>query len=484
MTGLRPGAEGMMSVPRPFSHHRGEQERAADAQRAEVAARQLAGRASSVATVFVDHSGAARVKVVPVTGLAAAARSGLGFSPVIDAFTSDGGIDPSSPLDKPDGDLRLVPDLDRIAVLAEPPGWAFVPGDRFHQDGTVYACCQRSFARAQVAAAASKGISALMAFEVEWMVGRDTVGGDTVGSDTVDFAPAFGGTGYGLSRLIGSADYVRDVLAALEAAGVRVEQIHPEYGPAQFEVSVTAQDPVSAADTCVLVKFVIAAVSARHGLRASFAPAVFTDNVGNGGHLHASFWQDGHNLFSGGSGRHGLTNTGESIIAGLLEALPALLAVGAPSPASYRRLQPSRWAGAFQIWGAENREAAVRFIAASPADPGAANVELKCFDLSANPYLLTGAVLAIAIASSDRQARLPDEVSGDPAVPGHPLAGRAVRLPGSLAEAVTALEASEDLRKAAGDQLIRTFAASRRAEIGLADGQPDDVIIARARWLS
>jgi glutamine synthetase len=463
-----------MGVPRPFSHLRGERERTADAQRADAVARQLAGRASTIATTFVDHSGAARVKVVPLSSLSRAARSGLGFSPVIDAFISDGSIDPASPLDRPDGDLRLVPDLDRLAVLAEPPGWALVPGDRFHQDGTVYACCQRSFARAQVAAGLSKGISALMAFEVEWMVGRDST----------DFEPAFGGTGYGLSRVTGSADYLRDVLGALEAAGAAVEQIHPEYGPAQFEVSVAAQDPVSAADTCVLVKFVIAAVSARHGLRASFAPAVFAENVGNGGHLHASFARNGHSLLSGGSGRHGLTETGESIVAGLLDALPALLAIGAPSPASYLRLQPSRWAGAYQVWGHENREAAVRFIAASPLDPGTANVELKCFDLSANPYLLTGAVMAVALASADRQTRLPDEVSGDPAAPGHPLAGRAVRLPASLAEAVSSLESSDDLREAAGDQLISTFAASRRAEIELAAGQPDEVVMARARWLT
>ncbi len=84
-----------MSLPRPFSQLRGEQERMTDAQRAEAVARQLAGRASSIATTFVDHSGAARVKVVPLSGLARAARSGLGFSPVIDAFLSDGSIDPA-----------------------------------------------------------------------------------------------------------------------------------------------------------------------------------------------------------------------------------------------------------------------------------------------------------------------------------------------------------------------------------------------------
>ncbi len=94
-------------------------------------------------------------------------------------------------------------------------------------------------------------------------------------------------------------------------------------------------------------------------------------------------------------------------------------------PASYLRLVPSHWAGVYQIWGTENREAAVRFIEASPWDPGTANVELKSFDGSANPYLLTGAVLAVALAGADRQARLPDEVSGDPAAPGHPQAGQA-----------------------------------------------------------
>jgi glutamine synthetase len=312
-----------------------------------------------------------------------------------------------------------------------------------------------------------------MAIEVEWMVGRDEE----------DFEPAFRGTGYGLSRLLDATEYIRDVLQSLEAAGVHVEQIHPEYGPAQFEVSVAAQDPVSAADTNVLMKLVIAAVSARHGLRASFAPAVVSNNVGNGGHVHASFWQDGRNLLAGGTGRHGLTGAGESMMASLLTNLPALLAVGAPSPSSYLRLKPSHWAGVFQIWGRENREAAIRFVTGGPSDPGAANVEVKCFDLSANPYLLVGAVMAVALDGVGRQDSLPDEVTGDPATPGHPLADTAVRLPGSLTEALAALEASDVLRAAAGEELIGTFAASRRAELALSEGKKDEDVIAHYRWL-
>jgi glutamine synthetase len=460
-------------MPRPFSSVRDSQERTADEQRAQVLQRQLADEASGVAITFVDHSGAARIKVVPLDALARAARAGVGFSPVIDAFISDGTIDVASPLDRPDGDLRLVPDLDALVTLRDPDGWAWAPGDRFHQDGSVYANCQRTFARAQVAAGLARGISALMAIEVEWMVGRDQE----------DFEPAFRGTGYGLSRFIDGAEYVRDVLESLEAAGVRVEQIHPEYGPAQFEVSVAPQDPVSAADTNVLVKLIIAAVSVRHGLRAAFAPAVVSDNVGNGGHVHASFWQEGRNLLAGGPGPHGLTGAGESIIASLLTNLPALLAIGAPSPSSYLRLQPSRWAGAFQIWGWENREAAIRFVTGSPADPGTANVEVKCFDLSANPYLLVGAVMAVALDGASRLDSLPDEVTGDPAVAGHPLADTAVRLPDSLAEALAALAANAVLRAAAGDELISTFSASRRAELALSEGKKDEAVIDHYRWL-
>jgi glutamine synthetase len=276
---------------------------------------------------------------------------------------------------------------------------------------------------------------------------------------------------------------LRDVVESLEAAGVAVEQIHPEYGPAQFEVSVAAQDPVSAADTTVLIKLVIVAVTQRHGLRASFSPAVLTDNIGNGGHLHASFYSDGRSLLAGGDGRYGLTGSGESMMAALLENLPALLAVGCPTPASYLRLQPSRWAGAYQVWGAENREAAMRFIQASPFDANAANVELKCFDLSANPYLLVGSVLAIALAGADSGTALPDEVTGDPAAPGNPHSEEAPRLPGSLSESLKALEANDDLREAAGDELLTTYAASRRAEIVLADGASPDEVIARSRWL-
>ena len=65
---------------------------------------------------------------------------------------------------------------------------------------------------------------------------------------------------------------------------------------------------------------------------------------------------------------------------------------GRPSPASYLRLKPSQWAGAFTVWGRETREAALRVVTGTAGRRDqAANLEVKCVDLAANPYLALGA---------------------------------------------------------------------------------------------
>ena len=248
-------------------------------------------------------------------------------------------------------------------VLAGQPGWAWAPVDRYTQQGRVYAACQRSFARRLTEAASEKGLELRMAFEVEWAVGTEEGG---------QFRPACTGPAYGMTRIIELSDYCRDVVDALERQGLAVQQFHPEYAAGQLEVSVAASDPVGAADDSVLVRQTIRAVSARHGLQASFAPSVTARTVGNGGHVHLSVWRDGQNLLAGGPGRFGLSADGEAFAGGILAELPALTAVGAPSVASYLRLVPSHWAGVFQCWGLENREAALRLVTGSAGERGRA----------------------------------------------------------------------------------------------------------------
>jgi glutamine synthetase len=426
---------------------------------------------------YVDTAGITRIKTVPVGRLARAARWGVGMSTVFDVFLSNDLITSTADLGNPDGDLRLVPDLDRLVVLAGQPGWAWAPVDRYTQSGEVWAACQRSFARTMVDQAAAAGLVFKMAIEVEWALGH---------GDVEDFVPACTGPAYGMTRLIELSDYARDVLAGLDSQGIEVDQLHPEYSDGQFELSVAANDPVGAADDSVLVRQTIRALSQLHGLRTSFAPSVVAGHVGNGGHVHLSAWRDGQNLFAGGAGPHGMTEEGEAIAAGILDLLPALLAIGAPAPASYLRLVPSHWAGVFACWGLETRETALRFVTGNAGIEGtAANLEVKCFDLAANPYLLVGALIAAALDGLGNRRRLPPPVDGDPArFSADELAERGIRrLPTSLEESTGALAASPTLRAALGDTLTDAVLAVRRAEADrFRDATPEEVAAA-LRWV-
>jgi glutamine synthetase len=457
--------------------------RAEAMDRAGPAAERLAAAGvTMVALCWVDNAGIARAKTIPLGRLERAAGWGIGMSPVFDVFLVNDGITTSPHIGGPGGDLRLVPDTGRLAVLAGQPGWAWAPVDRYTQEGRVYAGCQRSFARRLAGEARGRGLELRMAFEIEWALGAEQGG---AGGADAGFRPACSGPAYGMTRVVELSDYGRDVVGALERQGLTVEQFHPEYAAGQLEISVAAADPVGAADDSVLVRETIRAVSARHGYQASFAPSVVAGSVGNGGHVHLSVWRDGQNLLAGGPGRHGLTADGEAFAAGILTRLPALTAVGAPSAASYLRLVPSHWAGVFQCWGRENREAALRLVTGSAGEQDArANIEIKCFDLAANPYLVAGSLIAAGLAGAASGATLPPEIDGDPAgLTAAELADRGLRrLPQTLADASDCLERDAVLRSAMGEPLAEAFLAVRRGEAGMfADASPDE-IVAQTRW--
>lgn len=128
----------------------------------------------------------------------------------------------------------------------------------------------------------------------------------------------------------------------------------------------------------------------------------------------------------------------------------------------------------------ENREAALRLVPAGGGEPG--HLEFKVADLSANPYLLVGAVLAVAQNALQQPRVLPPPLSGDPAAAA---AAVAPRLPQTLTEAVRAFEASAVLGEAMGEQLQRTVVEARLAEVRRSDALTDEALIASTRaWPS
>ena len=270
------------------------------------------------------------------------------MSTVFAVFDTNDGIQYGAPgRETPSGDVRLVPDLDRLTPLAGQPGMAWAPGTLVDVDGSPWPWDQRSLLAATVDGLAERGYTALVGYEMEFAVSAPSPDGAVV--------PAYRGPAYSPHGLLEIDAFATDLLRDAEANGLRIGQFHAEYGPGQVELSLGATDPVRAADEQLLARQTVLAAAARHGLRISFAPLPSLQLAGNGWHVHSSLWRDGVNLLAGGP--EGPGTAGSGYIAGLLRDLPALAAVTAPSIGSMARLRPGFFAGAYGFWGIENREA-------------------------------------------------------------------------------------------------------------------------------
>jgi glutamine synthetase len=192
------------------------------------------------------------------------------------------------------------------------------------------------------------------------------------------------------------------------------------------------------------LRHTVRSIGEQHGYRSSFSP-VTVPGLGSGCHLHFSLYdRAGDNLFSGGDRVVELTANGEAFLAGVLAELDALIALACPTVPSFERLQPQHWAGAYQCWGHENREAALRFIKGMVGGRRqTANMEFKAVDCAGHPYLVPGAVIAAGLNGVEQGLTLPEACSFDPGAlsDAEREASGISRLPASLREAAERLAA-------------------------------------------
>ena len=403
---------------------------------------------------IVNPAGLTLAKVVSASAAATFADPGLGASPTWHGFVIDRtGIAFTDAISVV-GDQRLR--LDRHAIRPIDGGLAWAPASFFDQDGNpVPACTRGTLARVE-SRLEETGLRALVGHEIEFML---------VGPDGERLSEQLWAQ-YGLAGVLEHEGFVRDLMAVMLAAGVPVEQFHPEYGANQFEMSLAPAAPVAAADQLVLARLLIGRVARNHGLRVSLSPVPFAAGAGNGAHQHFSLWRGGTPVFSGGHGAHGLTPDGAAAIGGLVAGLEQALLVFSGSIVSGLRLRPGNWAGAYACWGTENREAAVRFLPATHGNPHGANVEVKVIDPSANPYLATAVILGLVLGGIEHRTALPAEITVDPdtlTAEQRAEAGVA-QLSGDQADAITALDGSARMRAILGDPAVDALLAVRRYE--------------------
>lgn len=432
-------------------------------------------RASGVVGVifaWVDNNGIPRSRSVPISGLAGAADRGVGITPLFAVFDSHDAITfTHEGLANASGDIRLLPVLERVTALGGQPGFAWAPGRQVAPDGSVWPYDQRAVLERQVDRAAELGLELRFGYELEFFVGEDAE----------DLRPAHHGPAYSPHALLQIDEFAGDLLRDLDANGLRIGQLHAEYGLAQVEVSLAAADPVRAADDQLLARQTIRAAARRHGLRVSFAPLISAEDVGNGAHVHASVWRGARNLLAG----RRPTGDGAGFIAGILRDLPAIVAVTAPSVPSLMRLRPGYFASAYAFWGIENREAALRYIPSSELlGEDHANLELKPSDVSGNPYLSLAVLIASGVAGMAAGLSLADPIQADPGGWSEPerAAAGVLRLPSSPTEAEAALLANPRVRQALGEPLLGAFVAVRRADAAWAADRSPDQVIASHLW--
>src|SRR5450631_1937024 len=260
-------------------------------------------------------------------------------------------------------------------------------------------------------------------------------------------------------------DLRSEMVMTMINCGLDVECHHHEVATGgQTEIDLKFDSLIRSADKMLLYKYIVKNVANQYGKTVTFMPKpIFQDN-GSGMHVHQSMWKDGSPLFYDELGYAGLSDPARYYIGGLLKHAPSLLAWTNPTTNSYRRLVPGYEARVNLVYSQRNRSACCR-IPITGNNPKAKRVEWRVPDPSCNPYLAFSAMLMAGLDGIQNRTEPPDPVDKDLYdLPPEELS-KVPQVPGSLDEALAALEADHDCLKAGGvftDDLLETWIDYKR----------------------
>ncbi|MGH7518838.1 MAG: type I glutamate--ammonia ligase [Gemmatimonadales bacterium] len=230
------------------------------------------------------------------------------------------------------------------------------------------------------------------------------------------------------------------IMLAMIDAGIPIEVQHHEVGTAgQAEIDMRFGPLVQTADRLLTYKYIVKNVCHNLGYTATFMPKPLFGDNGSGMHVHQSLWKGDTPLFFDADGYALISETARYYIGGLIAHAPALLALCAPTTNSYRRLVPGFEAPVNLMYSARNRSAICR-IPMYSSNPKAKRVEFRAPDPTANPYLAFAAMLMAGLDGIKRKLEPPAPIDED-LYELHDERKKLVKtVPGSLADAVDALE--------------------------------------------
>ena len=234
------------------------------------------------------------------------------------------------------------------------------------------------------------------------------------------------------------------MIIEMEKVGITIEVHHHEVATAgQCEIDQKFDTLITTADNVLWYKYIVKNIARKHGKVATFMPKPLFGDNGSGMHTHQSLWNDGQPLFYDANGYAGTSQLCRWYIGGLLKHGRALMAFCAPTTNSYKRLVPGYEAPVNLVYSARNRSAAAR-IPMYTEQPKAKRIEFRPPDPSANPYLAFSAMLMAGLDGIEKQIDPGDPLDTNTTSFTAEESANMPTVPGSLPEALEALEADHE----------------------------------------
>ncbi|MBH0779987.1 type I glutamate--ammonia ligase [Nocardia bovistercoris] len=261
-------------------------------------------------------------------------------------------------------------------------------------------------------------------------------------------------------------NFRRHAIDALESMGISVEFSHHEGAPGQQEIDLRYADALSMADNVMTFRYLIKEVAIDEGVRATFMPKPFAAYPGSAMHTHMSLFEGEANAFHDPDDPQNLSGTARAFIAGILEHAAEISAITNQWVNSYKRLIHGGEAPTAASWGRSNRSALVRVPMYTPNKSSSRRVEIRSPDSACNPYLTFAVLLAAGLRGIEKGYNLPPEAEDD--VWSLTSAERRAmgfrELPGTLDEALQAMERSELVAETLGEHVFDFFLRNKRRE--------------------
>ena len=389
---------------------------------------------------FVDLFGSLRSKLVPARAIADMQKDGAGFA----GFAAWLDMTPA------DSDMFSIPDPDSLIQLPWKPEVGWLAGD-LAMDGKPVEASPRVALKQQIARAEKLGFRMKTGVECEYFL----VSAD--GSSISDPSDTQEKPCYDQSALMRQYDVISEICDSMIELGWGPYQNDHEDANGQFEMNWDYDDALITADRHVFFKYMVKAITEKHGLRATFMPKPFPNLTGNGCHAHVSVWDKTgqNNLFEDTSDEMGLSGMAYNFLGGILHNAQALTAVFNPTVNSYKRIDAqvttsgATWSPNAVTYGGNNRTHMVRI-------PDRGRFELRLMDGAANPYLLQAGVLAAGLDGVENERDPGKRLDVNMYSDGHKIRGLR-RLPTNLLDAIRLFEKSKVLRSGLGDALVDSY---------------------------